>query len=133
MIAALVPLCLAAGPAVAHDLTFTDTVVVFKTGGTYQVDMTCDLDALALGASPEVSSELLANELRALSDEELEAEIEDLRQYFLRRVRVIFDGEAAAPAVSFPRPRHADRRRSRGTHGLGAHRALRGGDSRGCQ
>lgn len=102
-IAALVPLLLAAvGPASGHDLTFTDTVVVFKTDGTYQVDMTCDLDALALGASPEVSSELLANELRSLSDEELEAEIEDLRQYFLRRVRVIFDGEAAAPAVSFP-------------------------------
>ncbi len=95
-------LLLVAATATAHNLELTDTLVVLKTDGTYQVDMTCDLDALALGASPATDSAELAAALSALEPPELEARVARLRRTFERRVRVFFDGRPARPAVSFP-------------------------------
>lgn len=89
-------------PAAAHNLAFTDTLVVFKTDGTYQVDLRVDLDALALGVSSEVPSEEVAAELRALPPEQLEGRVEKLRESFRRKVRVIFDEQPVDPLVSFP-------------------------------
>lgn len=98
----LVGLLLGALPAAAHNLAFTETLVVFKTDATYQVDMRVDLDALALGVSSEVPSEEVVAQLRTLPPEELEARVSKLRELFRRRVRVIFDDQAADPQVSFP-------------------------------
>ncbi len=98
----LLLLVLAAAPAAGHNLELTDTLIVLKTDGTYQVDITCDLDALALGASPTADSAELAAALAALEPAELEARLARLRRTFERRVRVLFDGRRARPAISFP-------------------------------
>jgi hypothetical protein len=89
-------------PAAGHDFTLTDTLVIFKADGTYQIDMTCDLDALALGVSPQTDSTELAARLRGLGPAELAERLRRLEDYFERRVRVFFDERPAAPAVSFP-------------------------------
>ena len=34
----------------AHPLTFTETTIVLRPDGSFQTDLVCDLDALALGA-----------------------------------------------------------------------------------
>ena len=88
--------------AAAHDLKLTDTLIVLKTDGTYQVDMTCDLDALALGAPTRSDSAELAERLRALSPEELNERLGDLRRYFERRIRIRFDDQPSLPRVTFP-------------------------------
>jgi hypothetical protein len=95
-------LVLLAAPAAAHDFQLTDVLAVFKTDGTWQVDVTCDLDALALGAGPGADSAELAAHLRSLTPEERGERLDHLREYFERRVRVLFDGEPVTPSVSFP-------------------------------
>lgn len=95
-------LLLAVAPAAAHDFTVTDVRLVLDAGGGYRVEMACDLDALALGASPNRDSAELAAALAAMDPGELAARVEDLRQLFGRRVRIRFDGEPALPEVSFP-------------------------------
>lgn len=89
-------------PAAGHDFSLTDTLVIFKSDGTYQVDMTCDLDALALGASPTTDSAELAARLRRLDAAELGERVRRLEDYFARRVRIRFDERAVTPAISFP-------------------------------
>ncbi|MEE8523692.1 MAG: HupE/UreJ family protein [Thermoanaerobaculia bacterium] len=93
---------LAAAGADGHNLELTDTVIIVKTDGTYQVDMTCDLDALALGAPPGADSAELAARLNALDDGDLADRIADLARYFERRVRIRFDDRPSRPIVSFP-------------------------------
>jgi hydrogenase/urease accessory protein HupE len=92
----------AASPAVAHDLGFTRTVAVLLPGNEFRVDMQVDLDALALGVSQDTDNAELVAALDAMSPEELEQTVANLRQTFLRRVRVRFDGDAFAPEVTFP-------------------------------
>ncbi len=92
----------AASPAVAHDLGFTRTVAVLLPGNEFRVDMQVDLDALALGVSQDTDNAELVAALDAMSPEELEQTLANLRQTFLRRVRVRFDGDAFAPEVTFP-------------------------------
>ena len=89
-------------PSAGHEFSLTDTLVIFKAGGTYQVDMTCDLDALALGAAPQADSAELAATLRNLAPEELTERVEKLRDYFERRIRIRFDGRPVAWTVTFP-------------------------------
>ena len=93
----------AAPAALAHSLELTRTLLILRADGTYQVDMTCDLDALALGAAPTADSAELAAVLEALSPQELAGKVERLRGYFERRVRLRFDGQPAQPLISFPR------------------------------
>jgi len=92
----------AASPATAHDLGFTRTVAVLLPAGGFRVDMQVDLDALALGVSQDTDDAELMAALDALSADELAQTVTDLRQTFLRRVRVRFDGETFMPEVSFP-------------------------------
>ncbi len=89
-------------PALAHDFTITATSVRILSNRTYQIDMTCDLDALALGAANNADSAKLAETLRAMSREELEAALQRLRELFQKRVRIRFDGTATTPSVDFP-------------------------------
>jgi hypothetical protein len=88
--------------AAAHDLTITDTVALFKTDETWQIDMVVDLDALALGEPNAADSEALAARLRAMPAGERGRLIADLIELFRRRVRVRFDGQEVTPLVSFP-------------------------------
>lgn len=96
-------ICLAFTPgASAHDFSITDVIAVFKADGSYTVEITCDLDALALGVGGAHAPEELAAELRALSPEKLEQRLAELRALFGRRVRIRFDGHPAEFGVSFP-------------------------------
>jgi hypothetical protein len=99
---------LAASAGLAHDLELTDTLIVLEADGTFRVEITCDLDALALGVSPTADSAELAQRLRAMEPAELERTVERLRRTFERRVRIRFDGEAAEPEVTFPARAAAD-------------------------
>ena len=107
-------------PAAAHELGFTRTVAVLLPQGGFRVDMTVDLDALALGAPQATDNAELIERLDAMTPEELEQTIADLRQTFLRRVRVRFDGEAFMPEVSFPDAIGAEARANDSVLGLTA-------------
>ena len=63
-------LLLVAGSALAHDFTVTEVAVIFRGDGSYQIDMSVDADALALGLSPSTDSAIVVEEMAALSPEE---------------------------------------------------------------
>ena len=90
------------GTLSAHTFSITDVLVVLKTNGTYQVDMTVDVDALGLGVAPTTDSAELAAALEALSPAELDGAVERASETLLHRVRIRFDGVEARPQVSFP-------------------------------
>ncbi len=89
-------------PAAAHNFGFARTVIALLPGGEFRVDMVIDLDALALGVSPDTDNATLVRILEAMSSEDREAAVDNLRQTFLRRVRIRFDGNPEAPEVAFP-------------------------------
>ncbi len=91
-----------AAPAQAHNLEFTHALLILKSDGSYQVEITADLDAFALGVSSEVPSEELAARLRALTPEEFAVAVARAERTFARRVRIRFDGEVVPPHISFP-------------------------------
>jgi len=93
---------LAATNASAHDLGFTRTTVVFLSAGAFRIDMQVDLDALALGVPQDTDDVELMAALDAMSEAELDQTVDNLRQTFLRRVRVRFDNETFLPEVTFP-------------------------------
>jgi hypothetical protein len=86
----------------AHEFSFTETTLTLEADGSFQVGMTCDLDALALGVSPSSDNAELVQVLRAMPPAEFQARQDKLRDLFRRRVRVRFDGEPAPFDVSFP-------------------------------
>ena len=89
-------------PAAAHDLGFTRTTLVLLADGSFRVEMVVDLDALALGVPQSSDNAELVRLLTSMPEAELDERLENLRQLFLRRVRIRFDGEAATPTVRFP-------------------------------
>lgn len=91
-----------AASARAHDFTFTETLVVFKTDGTYQIDMTCDLDALLLGVSPSMDSAKVVELVESLEPGDFRARVERLQQLFAKRTRIAFDDREVTPHVTFP-------------------------------
>jgi hydrogenase/urease accessory protein HupE len=91
-----------ATPAQAHNLEFTHALLILKSDGSYQVEITADLDAFALGVSSQVPSEELAARLRAMTPEEFAAAVARVERTFARRVRIRFDGEVVPPHISFP-------------------------------
>ncbi len=93
---------LLAPPSRAHDLQLTETLVLLKVDGTYQVDLTCDLDALALGVGPEVGALEAKAALESLTPDELQTKVATLREMLARRVRLRFDGLPAQPRVELP-------------------------------
>lgn len=86
----------------AHSLELTQTLILIYPDGRYQIDMICDLDPLALGVAPSTDNALVLAELDALGVDERDRLASKLRSTFQRRVRVLFDGDAASPQVSFP-------------------------------
>ncbi len=89
-------------PVAAHDLSITDTLVLIKANGAYQLDLECELDSLALGVDPTVSAREATLALRGLPEAERRQKIDALRELFRRRVRLRFDGLPVDPRVSFP-------------------------------
>ena len=89
-------------PLAAHPLTFTETELTLRVDGTFQVDMICDLDALALGAPQDADDAELVAALGALSPDAFAERVERLRELFRRRVRVRFDDAPAPFEVTFP-------------------------------
>lgn len=85
----------------AHDFTLTQTRIFFEAG-RYRIDLTCDLDALALGVPPQRDSAANVADLKALSAAEFDERVAKLRAYFGRHVRVEFDGARAEFDVQFP-------------------------------
>ncbi len=94
--------------ASAHDLEFTYIIVVLKTDGTFQADVTCDLDALVLGVGQGADSEQVVRRLRRLPDAELARRVERVRRDLVEQVTVSFDGVAMRDVPSFPEYGHTD-------------------------
>ncbi len=90
------------GLAPAHPLTFTDTTVVLRADGTFQIDLITDLDALALGVPQDADDAELVATLTAMTPADFNVLIDRLRTLFERRVRLRFDGEPSPFDVDFP-------------------------------
>jgi len=86
----------------AHPLSFTQTTITLKPDNTFQVDIVCDLDALALGVPQDSDDSALVSALQNLSSAEFTEHSARLRQLFIRRVRVRFDNNPQPFEVSFP-------------------------------
>lgn len=104
MILTLLLTLLTALSAQAHTFEATDVELTLPGDGTFRVEMTADLDALALGVPWTVDSAELAERLRSLPPEELTRETDRLQETFQRRVRVRLDGEPVDFDVTFPGP-----------------------------
>lgn len=90
------------GAAFAHDFTITDVLVVLREDGRFQIDMTIDVDALALGVPPSSDSAATAAAVRALAPAEFEVAEARAMETIQRRVRIRFDETKVIPDVSFP-------------------------------
>jgi hypothetical protein len=95
-------LLLAAPAAFAPNLTFTDVRLELRGDGTFRADVTCDLDALALGAEAGADSAALVATLEAMPASEREELVTRLVETLKRRLRVRFDQTPAAFEVSLP-------------------------------
>jgi hypothetical protein len=102
LLLALGPAAAAVAPAAAHDLELTRVLLLVRSDGSFQADVVCDLDALALGVSPSADSQRLYEILTALPADERLRRLEALRGLLGRRLRVTFDGQPAGFEVSFP-------------------------------
>lgn len=117
----------AIGPvALAHDFTITATTARILPDRTYQIDMTCDLDALALGAPAGADSAKLAEILRAMKKSEFDTATQRLGELFQKRVRIRFGGAMASPAIAFPEYRSEPSEHSEVTTVLGVTARLTG-------
>lgn len=93
---------LAAAATFGHDLRITDAVLVVRSGGLVQVDMVCDLDALAVGAAPGAGENAAFETLTGLDRDALDQRREALRNLLERRVKLRADGDIVPLSVSFP-------------------------------
>lgn len=89
--------------AAAHDLRFTETLLVLKSDGTFQADVRLDLDALALGVPSQADDEVvLADRLKAFDEAERNVRGDRLATMLERRIRVRFDDQPVPFTVVFP-------------------------------
>jgi hypothetical protein len=86
----------------AHNLKFTEVRLELREDGTFRADVTCDLDALALGVDSGADSAALAASIETLPAPERDELVGRLRDMLKRRLRVRFDGEPAAFEVLLP-------------------------------
>jgi hypothetical protein len=95
-----------AAQARAHSFAFTDVTLRLHEG-TFEADVTCDLDALALGVDAAATdSAALAAEIASLPAAErgqLEARLAELLR---RRLRVLFDDQPAPFDLMLPENGH---------------------------
>lgn len=103
----VIPLLLAAAlfpasAASAHDLSITQALVVFKSDGTYLIDIRAHWDALSLGMPPASPSADVVAAIESLPNEEFTQRIEDLKDMLQRRIRAKFNDIKQVTAVKFP-------------------------------
>jgi len=89
-------------PSKAHTFVVTDVVALLKTNGTYVIDLTVDLDALALGVSPATPSSDLVSKLLEGPPDHFETAVANAVHTLQRRVNIRFDGKKQLPDVGFP-------------------------------
>ena len=90
-------------PLQAHDLEFTYTVIVIREDNSYQIDVTADLDAIALGLSQGIEAQQVVKIMRRLSPKELEERISKLRRIFHENMGLFLDGtQVNSVSLSFP-------------------------------
>jgi hypothetical protein len=88
--------------AQAHNFQFTQVVLVLSSNGTYQMDVSADIDALALGLDPATDSQVVADKMAALSPAELERATEHAQETIRQSVHLFFDGQEQQPEIAFP-------------------------------
>ena len=94
--------CLATSIALAHPLLFTETTLTIRNDRTFKVDLTVDLDALALGVPQNSNDAELVAIIETMPPDKFKDLISRLTQHFKRRIRIRFDGEPNFFSVSFP-------------------------------
>jgi hypothetical protein len=87
--------------AQAHVFEVTD-VAAELTPESYTVDLTVDVDALALGVSPQTDSAEVAAALLAMTPAELDRARQRAMDTLSRRTRVRIDDVKQRPEISFP-------------------------------
>jgi hypothetical protein len=92
---------LSALPLAAHSFSLTKASLDLD-GNRFALELICDLDALALGAPLDADSAELAAVIAAMDHAERGRLLERLSEFFERRVRLRFDEEVVAFALTFP-------------------------------
>ena len=94
---------LAAVPLTAHEFTITQAAVYLPGDGSYRIDVSVDVDALALGLDPETDSAVVAAQMDALDAGALEAARERAAEAVRQLTRIEADGRTIDPdTVTFP-------------------------------
>ena len=100
---ALAALVLAgAAPVAAHDFAFTDVTLRLRGDGSFLVEVTADLDALALGEDASADSAELFARIASLPPADQEALVARLADVLRRRLRVRFDESPVPFEVALP-------------------------------
>ena len=90
-------------PALGHDVSLTRVRACLESSGRFQVDLIYDVDAYVLGIRPEHVTPSDVETLNAMSLEEIEERLDELRNLVARRVRLRFDDRKTAFEITFPR------------------------------
>lgn len=78
----------------AHEFTTTQADLRIS-GSQFQLQLVCDLDALALGVSPSTDAESILQAFREMDDQQRLAAWQRVEQFLIRRIRLRFDGQDA--------------------------------------
>jgi len=98
---ALLALC--ALPLAAHEFTITQVALYLPGDGSYRVDVSVDVDALALGLDPSTDSAVVAARMEALDDAGLTAARERAQAAVRELTRLEADGAPLEPeTIDFP-------------------------------
>ncbi|MDH3784085.1 MAG: HupE/UreJ family protein, partial [Acidobacteriota bacterium] len=84
----------------AHRFEITEVDLVVEIDGHVKAWMQVDVDALALGVSPDSDDAANVSEIQARDD--AETLLDSARRVLLRRVRIRFDEEKSMPSIEFP-------------------------------
>lgn len=117
--------------AFAHDFAVTRAVAVFDAAGAFQIDVSADIDALALGLDPTTDSALVAARMRELDESEFDQAVERAKDALRASTRVEFGRREAEFEVSFPQHGTAAAASAETPTVLGALARLRGRTSLG--
>jgi hypothetical protein len=86
----------------AHDFTVTEVAVIFRGDGGYQIDMSVDADAVALGLPPDTESSIVVAAMERLTPAQFEVATARAKEYVAQYVRIRFDDVKQNPLVEFP-------------------------------
>jgi hypothetical protein len=86
----------------AHNLTIADVLVIFKTNGAYQVDVTLNLDAIAFDLVDAADVPALRAKLASWSPSDVQGFLEAAEEVVAKYVRIRFDDAKEKPTITFP-------------------------------